>query len=343
LEDQATGHVYDTGIRVAYTNGEPIVVSVEADSAAAEAGVSPPHAVLELDGQSARAAGLSFLRGRLCSREPGEVRLRLQDPDEDAPREFRVEKRRVRRDAIELREELPLDLAYLSLNGLFEGSGTRVADALRSWSESGRYGAVLDLRGASGRDTASAAEIVSLFAGPDETLFSFRDAAGEVVETYRGGAGEPLGIPLMVLVDEHTIGASEVLAAALAGSGRGAMLLGARTAGDPAIRERIDLPGGEEVYLTTRRLVIGNGAAYTGGQGVKPDVLVVERDRSYRDYEPPPSPLGDRRETAEDEEQTRRLRQRIRGDVALTRAVDVLLGLKALDIHGFGFTPSSSD
>jgi C-terminal processing protease CtpA/Prc len=139
----------------------------------------------------------------------------------------------------------------------------------------------------------------------------------------------------MVLVDGRTTGAAELLAATLSGTGRGAMIIGQPTAGDPGIRQRVSLSSGEELYLATRRLVVAGEDKYSGQDRVRPDIYVDPAVR-YVDYEPEEPLLTDRRETTRRELETRALRLHIRGDAALTRAMDVLIGLKALNFHRFG-------
>jgi carboxyl-terminal processing protease len=342
LKDRAEGVFYDTGLRVVATNGLPVVSEVKAGSSASEAGIEEGWILTAADGRPTADQHLPALRRMLSDLQPGEIALSFQEQAEDEERTLTLEKRATTLPSIERVEVLPLGLRYLEVKSLRAGAGREVADALSGWADEGAFGVVLDLRGAGGADLQSVADIVDLLSRPGERLFGFNDPAGDEVSNFEAKHNGTLGMPVMLLVDGETAGAAEVLAAAVSGSGRGAMLLGARTRGDPMIREKVELPNGEWAYVAARRLVAADGTVFDGKEGVKPDVVVVQRDRSYRDYEPPPPLLTDRRETTEEEKQTLELRKRTRGDVALTRAVDVLLGLKALDIHGFGFEARSS-
>ena len=339
LQARAEGLFYDTGLRITSTNGFPLVAGVREGSAAAEADIQPGWVVEAVDGRTTADQRSTNLQRMLCDHVPGTVELVFREDRDADTRTVTLEKRPGRLPPVETREVMPLGLRYMKVNTLGEGAGAAIGDTLLDWAGEDAFGVVLDLRGAGGSDTESVARIVGLVARPDETLFGFEDAAGREISTFKTENEDTLGMPLMILVDEETTGAAELLAAAVSGSGRGAMLLGSPTGGDPMIRDKVELPDGDWAYIATRRLVTGGGEIYDGKSGVKPDVIVVLRDRSYRDYEPPPPLLTDRRETTEEEKETLKLRQRTRGDVALTRAVDVLLGLKALDIHGFGFEP----
>ena len=135
-------------------------------------------------------------------------------------------------------------------------------------------------------------------------------------------------MPVMVLIDGNTGGAAEVLAAVLSDSVRGAMLFGRPTRGDFLVRETITLPDEMMIYLTTRRLETGDGTVYTGAKGVYPDVVV---DRETTEATQPRRSM--RTEVVDEEIEQEKLYHQIRGDASLRRAVDVLLGLKALGIR----------
>jgi C-terminal processing protease CtpA/Prc len=192
---------------------------------------------------------------------------------------------------------------------------------------------VLDLRGAGGADAQSAADAASLFAESGALLFTFRDAHDQDIAVYKSNASLLLNMPAMILIDEETRGAAELLAAALAGSTRGIMLIGSVSSGDPLVREVQDLPSGEHLYLASRRLVVADGKIYNGSEGVKPDLVVAPTAVPASEYEPEPAQEG-QKELSSEEKEDKLLRERVRGDETLRRAVDVLLGLKALNIRG---------
>ena len=149
-----------------------------------------------------------------------------------------------------------------------------------------------------------------------------------------GGAGRaPLRMPLMVLVDEETTGAAELLAAVLAGSVQGAMIIGRETAGDPLIREPVSLPTGGYALLAKRQIRTGDGTVYDGAGGVAPDVTITDAALDETVYEPEAPVLRKGKTLSDEEKEDKALRERTRNDTYLRRATDVLLGLKAL---GYG-------
>ncbi len=342
-KDLQQGFIFDVGLKAASTNGGlPMIVEVAKDSAAESAGIKVGELIEKvgdqeiLSGTSAQAVA-RMLRGS----KPDRVAVKVRN-EEGVSRDVELERSRVKRPAVESAEDLPLGLCYLQLNGIFEGCGRDVVSSLRGWAESGRVGVVIDLRGANGTDLESVADIAGVFAESGAMLFAVRDMDNQDIGVYKAKTQTILGMPAMVLVDRDTTGAAEILAAVLSGSVRGAMLLGNTTGGDPVVRDWIALSSGESLYTVARRIVLADGHIYDGREGVKPDVVLSETVAAVPEFEPEVAPVNGR-EITEEEKQDKKLRARVKNDAALRRAADVLLGLKALNIRGAGFSENPTN
>ncbi len=234
-------------------------------------------------------------------------------------------------------ESWPSDLFYMRLNGLYaDREDEDPAAALREGAAQAEAGVILDLRGADGVDLDRAAELAGCFADPHGFLFAFRDRAGQDLAVYHAPEdARRLEVPAMVLIDRHTSGAAEVLAAALKNSLRGAMLIGTVTAGDMEVRRPLELDAGRVAYLAVRRLDLADGSSFTGHTGIRPNIQITR-------LRTPPPPAGGNEEEPDpdtllpEEREDRQLARRVAGDPALRRAADILLGLNALDIKALG-------
>lgn len=333
LREERSGRDYGWGLRFSMSNSQPVVVEVTAEDPAAAAGLQAGDRLLAIGDVPATNLTLPAALALLRDHHTSTVRLVVRRGEgvvtSEATRVLTTLA------PVETAEKWPRDLAYLKLNGLYApDAGRSVVATLRGWSETGRYGFILDLRGATGDDLAAVEAIGSLFARAGSLLFTFRDRQDQDVSIHKALTGDPLQTPVVVLVDEATAGAAEVLAAVMADSVQGALLIGSSTAGDPLIRDVVELPQGRRMYLATRRLVTADGQVYDGHQGVAPDVTAPRIAAAADFYEP--EALPDRRATLPQELEDRALRDRWRGDPALRQAVDLLLGLKALNIRSAG-------
>ena len=341
-KDRQQGFVYDVGLKVQATNGLPVIVEVADDSVAASAGIKVGEMIEKIgDQEILSGTGAQAVARMLRGDKPGRVTVKIRD-EKGVSRDVELERSRIKLQAVESAEDLPLGLCYLQLNGVFEGCGRDVVSSLRGWAESGRAGVVIDLRGADGMDLESVADIAGVFAESGAMLFAVRDMDNQDIGVYKAKAQTILGMPAMVLVDSKTVGAAEILAAVLSGSVRGAMLLGNVTGGDPVVRDWIALSSGESLYTMARRIVLADGHIYDGREGVKPDVVLSENAPAMPEFEPEAAPVNGR-EITEEEKQDKKLRERVKNDAALRRAVDVLLGLKALNIRGAGFSENPTN
>ncbi|MBN1671309.1 MAG: hypothetical protein JXR37_09765 [Kiritimatiellae bacterium] len=227
---------------------------------------------------------------------------------------------------IDKAEEWPLGLRCLKIRGLYAECGSRVAERVAAWCGADALGLVLDLRGAGGNDLASVARIAGLFAAPGTALFSVEGGGGGQGGVRTGDGKQPANMALVVLIDGKTTGAAEILAAVLHEL-PGVLLLGAATAGDARVREPIPLPGGEQMaYLAARRVVLPSGA--TCGERIDPDIAV---SATAAEAKTPAASSAQPRAPREQDARTT-LAERVGGDPVLSRAVDVLLGLRALKI-----------
>lgn len=233
-------------------------------------------------------------------------------------------------ESIEFEESWAEGIRYLRLRGLYDGSRTQVTDCVRAWLGADGAGLILDLRGAGGDNLDAVEAIASMFAEPERELYEVRNGEGDIVRTGRA-EGDPVPaprMPVMLLVDGETRQCSEVLASVLRDCD-GIMVLGARTKGDTALRERLPLDGDLYLYIATRWVVRGGKVPLAQGEGMTPDIVMdAPRDSAsdgrsgvslYRD-----KPLSEKTRL------DRELLQRVAGDPELSRATDILLGLQAL-------------
>ena len=328
---------WDAGLTlVAVADGLPKVAAVRADSPAAAAGILPGELLEKVGGHDILAgAALKFVRGLLAEGDAAALELGIRGADAKS-RTVSVE--RVRRTETSLTdvEDLPAGMGYMRAAGIFPGAGAEIAAALEKWQAAGKLGAILDLRGADGTAEEEIPAVAARFAPEGDVLYSMNDRQGAEIASVKAGSAPAASLPLMVLVDEETGGAAELLAAVLGGGVKGAMVIGRETSGDPMIREPRKLSTGRYALLATRQLKTPDGAVYSGAGGVPPDVVITDAALDETVYEPEAPVLRKGKTMSDEEKEDKALRDRTRNDTYLRRATDVLLGLKAL---GYGAKP----
>lgn len=326
-----TDREWDTGLTlVAVKDGLPKVAAVRTNSPAAAAGILPGEWIEKVAGHDLLSnAGLKYVRGLLAEGDDAALEIGVRAMDEKSRV---VSVARVRRGESSLTEveDLPAGMGYMRAAGIFPGAGVEMVTVLENWQAAGAFGAILDLRGAGGEAAGEIPAVAARFAPAGPALYTLSDRQGREIVSVKSSPAGPVRMPLMVLVDEETTGAAEMLAAVLGGSVKGAMIIGRETAGDPLIREPRKLSTGRYALLATRQLQTADGVIYSGSGGVKPDVVITPAALDETIYEPEAPVLRKGKALSDEEKEDKELRDRTRNDTYLRRATDVLLGLKAL-------------
>jgi hypothetical protein len=290
------------------------------------------------------ASALGFDADRAAS-AAAEAAVRSADPgarllDADEARRFRADRlglpadgaatASLPRSVLASLEVWPEGLAYLQADRLAPGGGAELVLHLRALEGSGVRGLVLDLRGAGGADLQSVSDVAALFRCPGEPLFRVEDRSGQVLQAAHAAETGPLAVPLVVLVDRGTHGAAELLAAVLRGAAR-VVLVGQPTSGDAVLRDVVAVDAEHWLLVATRRLAAGDPLSSYQASGVQPDLSVVE-PLAGLPVELAQPPEGRRPASAKSRTDFELVR-RVAGDGVLSRAVDLLLGMRALGVH----------
>lgn len=236
-------------------------------------------------------------------------------------------------------ESLPTGIGYVKIRRMDAAAAETAEEALLRWAGEGAVGAVLDVRGAGGRDAEAVEKVSGLFAARNGSWrWKVLEAKGEKESVRGAGGGEgQVRYPTMVLTDGETSGAAELLAAVFGGSVRGGMTVGTITAGDPMVRDAVELGGGRMAVLRARVVETGDGRRYDGMKGVEPDVALSEAalaEVPEEAEEPAVSFRRTKKGVLDEEKEDNALRERVKEDAVLRRAVDVIQGLEALGYGG---------
>ncbi|MFT5239125.1 MAG: hypothetical protein ACI9OU_000552 [Candidatus Promineifilaceae bacterium] len=234
--------------------------------------------------------------------------------------------------SVAMLDALPGAILVYRVNALDGHASDRIAETRTQWTNATTVGIIFDLRDAQGLNLADAEGFAGLLLGNDVPLYHIRDGAGGVMETRSTRANAPhekLLPPLILLIGKGTRGAAEALSACLT-ERDGIMLIGSTTPGDAGIRESIPLPDGRFLHIATGWVTPVGRPAYQG-HGVRPHLLVPNEYRHGQPWLPSESVLERRRPLSEKAKQQRVLLERVVDDPILSRAADILLGLKALD------------
>lgn len=161
------------------------------------------------------------------------------------------------------------DIGYISISQFSSDTGTELKDTISSMNIKNFKGLILDLRYNHGGELNSAVQVASYFI-PEGPVVYIVDKQGNV--DTKMATGTYLGMPLVVLVNEESASAAEIVAGAIKDKGAG-NLIGVKTFGKGIVQTIFPLDSGTSVKLTTAKYLTPNKVDIHK-KGIEPDVKV---------------------------------------------------------------------
>ncbi|MCS6898986.1 MAG: S41 family peptidase [Myxococcales bacterium] len=273
FQSETEGKFAGVGVEVELRDEQVLVVAPIEGGPAERAGVRSGDRILAIEGESIRGLSLDRLVKKMRG-EPGtKVRLSLLGPADTHPREVTLT-REIIRVASVVGRRLVGDIAYLRIKQFQSTTSTeflRTLAHLRSLSSRPLTGVLLDLRSNPGGLVDQATAIADEFLDHG-VIYATRHRGKVVEEVSASRGGSLITLPVVVLVNEFSASASELVAGALQDHQR-ATIVGAPTFGKGSVQTILDLGGGNGMKLTTQRYTTPRGRILQA-TGITPDLLV---------------------------------------------------------------------
>lgn len=267
-------------VRLNETLGGLELVSIMPGSPAEAAGLQPGDTIVEVDGQDVTSQGQNEIIAQVRGPAGTVVRLGIHRPGEPELLYFNVTRDRIKVSSVAW-EILEDGIGYIRLNQFEFSTGQAMRDAIREMGGDSLKGLILDVRANPGGYLTTAIDVASAFLdsgpvvierGPDREYT--HEALGDAIATK---------VPMVVLVDEGSASASELIAGALQDRGR-ATIIGMPTFGKGSVQVWRELSNGGGIRITISRWYTPNGRSVSE-VGIEPDVRVA--------FDPTLSPDGD--------------------------------------------------
>lgn len=302
LQGDTEGRFGGIGVEVDFGDDYVTVIAPIEGSPAFRAGVRPGDRIVAIDNLPVRGRSSDELVRQMRGSPGSKVILTVRRAGTDKLLYFTLGREVISVASIATKL-LKDDIAYFRMKTFQTGTHAELLDAigkLRKESHGSLEGIVLDLRNNPGGLVNEASAVADEFLG-NGVIYTTRHR-GKIVDEVKARQGGALSQgPIVVLVNEYSASAAELLAGALQDNHR-ASVVGAPTFGKGSVQTIIDLPDGAGLRLTTMRYYTPSGRAIQA-QGIKPDVLVeaayatdksfgVIRERDLENHLPAEGPPG---------------------------------------------------
>jgi carboxyl-terminal processing protease len=267
FQEVTTGQFSGIGVWLKDRSGSLEIVSVIPSTPAQSVGLREGDVIDSIDGEPVKALNSDQAVNRIKGKEGTEVSLGIDRDGELVTFD-------ITRETIELpnliANRTPEGLGYVRLFGFSRGAGQQLRNEVEELTEAGAKGIILDLRDNGGGLFSEGVNVASVFI-EDGEIVSYRERSEpEVVYDAQGDAFED--VPLVVLVNEGTASASEIVTGALQDSNR-AVVVGTNTYGKGSVQEVLPLADASALKLTIGAYFTPEGQKING-TGIEPDVEV---------------------------------------------------------------------
>jgi len=268
LQQDQSGEFFGIGVSLGVNKGgQPVAVTVFAKTPASKAGIKVGDVFTAVGGVRKAKWDLEdfvkLVRGPIGTKVTLEI-------TRGSARPFSVTLTRDRIAVPNTITKMYGDVGYVRLATFNELSAKDVADAIKSFDAKGAKGYVLDLRGNPGGLLVSAVDVASIFI--QDGVIVRVDERGKPEEEDRATGAVLTDKPMVVLVDDGSASASEIVAGALKDYKR-ATVVGVTTYGKGSVQKVMPLENGGAVKLTIAHYLTPLGKVINK-VGVVPDVVV---------------------------------------------------------------------
>lgn len=231
------------------------VISTRKDSPARKAGLVAGDAILSVDGGSVVGIDHSQISQIMRGKEGSAVRLGVLREGATTPEDITLKRAAIAIETVDAAHTL-YNIGYVHINRFAEQTVEEFRSALTSFGTI--EGLILDLRGNGGGLLTEAIELASLFL-PSKVLITTTSGRKEQpYNHYSKGKGIYTTKPLVVIVDENSASASELVSGALQDYDR-AIIVGRQTFGKGLVQKQVVLDDGSAVRITTSHYYTPSG------------------------------------------------------------------------------------
>lgn len=285
FEEELDGEFGGVGIQVEARNDRVIVIAPMAGTPAERAGILRADEIVSVDGEELRASqGMDAVVDRLRGNPGSAVRLGIYRPGTQKKHEFTLVRELIKQQSVREVSVLEGRIGYILLADFSAQTGEEFRAALDRVLREGVDSLILDLRNNPGGLLEAAVEVAEPFFRTNELIVYTQGNTADRREEFRGVLdGDPVSLPLVVLINAGTASAAEVVTGALKDTGR-AVIVGERSFGKGSVQSLFKLRNGEGVRLTTARYFTPGGTSIHE-KGIAPQIEVVmspEEDHRLR-------------------------------------------------------------
>jgi carboxyl-terminal processing protease len=316
MQVETSGSFGGLGIEITLRDDVLTVVAPIEGTPAYRAGLQPGDRIIKIDGLITKDLQLADAVKKMRGKPGSKVVITVAREGWTEPRDFEITREQIRVQSVRT-HDLGNGIGYLRVRQFQEQTAHDVETALDKFNKAGMKALVLDLRNNPGGLLTSAVEVSEKFLDDGKLVVYTEGRVRNQNMRFSAHAKKPLNsMPMVVLVNQGSASASEIVAGALQDYNR-AVVVGTQTFGKGSVQTIIPLSDGSGLRLTTAKYFTPKGRSIHG-KGIAPDIVVeIPKDKDAAQKPPSPPSLDPMEE--------------LKKDVQLQRALDVIKTMRVLE------------
>lgn len=279
FSDQTSGSYAGIGVYIGSSDEGTIVAGVMDDSPAAEAGVQRGDLIQAINGTSTKGMSLEDISKTI--RGPVDTTVTLTLGRNGESQEMAITRRQIHMKTVGGQMIEGTDVGYIRVAIFSENTGEEFTRQYQELRKQGMKCMILDLRNNPGGIVNQAVAVASNFVSKDSVIVSFTSRSGEESEYKANGSGDT--IPLVVLINENSASASEIVSGAIQDLKLGPVI-GTKSYGKGTVQGVYPIDSDDAIKLTVAKYRTASGREIDG-VGIQPDIEVSLQPNDPEDYQ----------------------------------------------------------
>ncbi len=274
LQESTQGEFGGLGLEVGSENGFIKVITPIDDTPAARAGIKPHDLIIKLDDTPVKGLSLNKAIEMMRGKPDTDIRLTIVRDGVDGPFEVTLTRALIRVTSVK-HQLLEDNYGYIRITQFQLHTGEEVEKslgALYEQTEGKLHGLVLDLRNNPGGVLQAAVEVVDAFITEGLIVYTEGRLSNSELRFTATENNPSQGVPVVILINEGTASASEIVSGALQDHKR-AVIMGTQSFGKGSVQTVLPLASDRALKLTTALYYTPSGRSIQA-QGVSPDIEV---------------------------------------------------------------------